>query len=77
MGAITRRLAKLEAKRAKATPAEYRVIYDDDRDAPTEEECDAMTAEAKREGRRVIWYRVVYRDDDGTPAPKREGEYRL
>lgn len=77
MSGIARRLAKLEAKRAKATPAEYRVIYDDDPGAPTEEECDAMTAQAKREGRQIVWYRVVYRADDGTPAAKREGAYKL
>lgn len=77
MSGIARRLAKLEAKRAATTPAEYRVIYDDDPGAPTEEECDAMTAQAKREGRQIVWYRVVYRADDGTPAAKREGEYKL
>ena len=54
MGAITRRLAKLEAKRAKATPAEYRVIWADDDDGPIDEAALIREiAEEKAKGRRL------------------------
>ena len=55
MGGITRRLAKLEAKRAKATPAEYRVIWaDDDDEGPIDEAALIREiAEEKAKGRRL------------------------
>lgn len=67
MGAIARRLAKLEAKRAKATPEEVRVIWADD--GPTDEEAIArLNAQAKADSVRVRY--VVLRNGDILPKPR-------